>query len=293
MPQYDRLITIGQPAQQRTIVQDLGYLRNTWPPGNVLGGPQWLTSDELTLPVLQDRFDQDGQGNIRTAFIPYRGEDAGVFSLAWGALDSAQYLNLNVDAVETWTGLLFGSPLDGELLPLVPSNDDRFVASARLLIYASPTEGETPNDLRTLDHVVTWRVAEISEWQHGLRNVIFGEPKVLEVEDFTQGEIGKNTTPFYGLRLDFELAYADTANKKVWARLTDTRDAGIDLTGSAQLDLVYRRDWEMRYLPRAVLDVTSKITDDEGEVWTVIERNETGRRRFVSIVGERKVYPNG
>ena len=271
----------------------MGNLRVSWPPGNALGTPQWKYSDELTLPALTDRFDVDGAGNIRNAMIPYLEQDAGLFTLAWGHTKNPQDLNLDVDSLEHWGGLLLGSGQDNDLLPIVPANENRFIASATLYVYVDPSDTDTPPDLRQVESVATWKIAEISEWDHGLRNVVFGDPRILALEDFRQGEIRKNTVPFLGFRLEFEMAYAQIGTKKIWARLTESRDAGISLGETPTLDLVYRRDYQIRWVSRSVLDVTSRITDADGEVWVVLERNEIGRRRFVEIVCERKVFPDG
>ena len=294
MPRLDRLIRVSQPATQTTLESPYGYGKAVWLPGSREGIPEYKSADQITLDILAEHGEIDDFGFARNFVIPYTISGyGGAYHLAagWPAGDKI----FNADAVADWAGLLIGSPVNAKRLPLIPATSDRSpVGTLDFELYASASQSKAFQLLQSRQRLCVFRIASIASWQFGLFDVRFADPVVdLDegIRDFRQGEIRPNATPFYGFDLTYHLAFT-SGGSKLWARQTDARDSDVPIIGSAQSEIRQRRDWDIRWKPKSVIDVRSTVTDADGE-WTVIERIEgDSRRRFLTIVGEQVEVPD-
>ena len=295
MPRYDRLIRVSQPAVQTTLGSPYGYGNAVWLPGTKEGKPQYKTSGQLTQDILAQHGEVDDFGFARNLVIPYRLGAYGISNYelvgGWPVGDKI----FNADGVAGWDGLLIGSPVNSQRLPLVPARSDgEVIGTLDFELYSSATQSKAFQLLQSRQRLCVFRLGSISAFQFGLFDVRFADPPIdldIGITDFRQGEIGPNATPFYGFNLDYHLAYTAGA-LKLWARQTDSRDSDVPIFGTAQSEVSQRRDWQIRWRPKSTIDVRSLVTDADG-VWTVIERIEgDSRRRALTIVGEQKQVPD-
>ncbi len=297
MPSFDRICRVSRPAVQETIEDDFGYGTVAHIQGGLDGVPTpYLTSDDLTRAVMDDRFGSDGT-RVASAFIPYSDVAAGVYTLAWGGTDASN-TRFDVDAAAArWIGVLYAPPV-GSQTELIPADDDSYVGDLVVAVFNRAGQGGLDPSQQIAQQALIFRVAAIGAFNGpsgdlGMLDISFTDDnRVTFREDFRQGEIRRNSPlAWYGIYCERRLSYTRGA-LALWARREESGGTSFAIDASAQSDVTLSSRWVARWRARSQVDVLSALTDDEGTVWRITDRSDGDRRRTMALTCERVVPAN-